>query len=166
MKTIKTIVLLSFISIFISCGENSKKHDNDTEHKHTESAEVNEKEHKDELKKEHHEVKEVLSLNKGSLWDANSETTSGINNMIGLMDSFTEKETVKSYNSLKGSLEKEFMSILTNCTMEGESHNQLHTYLVPMKDAFKGLESDDLTICKKSFENLNIRLAEYNTYFK
>ena len=155
MKTFKTILILSFISIFISCGENSKKKDTDSE-------EVTE--HKE--KQEHHEIKEVLSLNEGSLWDANVETTAGVQNMMALMDSFTEKETVKSYNSLKGSLEKEFMSILTNCTMEGESHNQLHTYLVPMKDAFKGLASDDLTVCKESFDKLNNRLGEYKTYFK
>lgn len=162
MKTIKTILILSFISVFISCGENSKKKDTDKNHKHIDSEEV--KSQKEE--QEHHEIKEVLSLNNGNLWDANVETTAGIRNMATLMDSFTEKENVKSYNKLKGNLEKEFMSILTNCSMEGESHNQLHTYLVPMKDTFKGLASDDLAVCKENFEKLNNRLGEYKTYFK
>jgi len=162
MKTSKTIVLFIIISLFISCGENAKKKGSGADHKHIESKEVKE----NVEKKEHHVEKAVLSLNEGSLWNANLETTSGINSMTTLMESFTEKETVKSYNTLKGNLEKEFMSILTNCTMEGESHNQLHTYLVPMKDAFKGLGSDDLAVCKESFENLNKRLGEYTSYFK
>lgn len=163
MKNLKILLTSLIIAVFIiSCGENSKKKDTDENHKHTDSEEVTT--HSEE--QEHYEAKAVLSLNEGSLWDANKETTSGINNMIILMDSFAGKEDIKLYNRLKGSLEQEFMSILTNCTMEGESHNQLHTYLVPMKDAFKGLASDDLTICKESFENLNKRLAEYKTYFK
>lgn len=150
-KTIKTVLLLALTVIFISCEKHAEKKHQDSE---TEQA-----------KDLHQKEKSNLKLDNGKLWSANAETTQGINNMIMLMNEFSEKENLEAYTTLKQNLEKEFSAIITNCTMSGEAHDQLHTYLVPLKDLFNGLGSSDLNTCKTNFDKLNNYLAGYSTYF-
>ncbi|MDP2089684.1 MAG: hypothetical protein Q8J84_09825 [Flavobacteriaceae bacterium] len=151
-KTIKTVLLLVIPVITISCGKHSDKKHRDSETEQT---------------KDHHQKNEdTLKLDNGKLWSANAETTEGINNMITLMNRFSEKENLKAYTTLKQGLEKEFGTIITKCTMTGEAHNQLHTYLIPMKELFNGLGSSDLNTCKTNFDKLNSYLTEYSTYFE
>jgi hypothetical protein len=38
--------------------------------------------------------------------------------------------------------------------MRGESHNQLHHYLLPMKAQFEILSSDDLLASKEAYQDL------------
>ena len=155
MKTIRIVLALLITASFISCEQSNKK-ETDSKHEETKSEEAT----------EHHVAETVLSLDNGKLWEANVETTNGIENMINLMASFSDKENVESYTTLKEGLEKEFGEIITNCSMTGEPHNQLHNYLVPIVETFKGLASDDLAICKENFENLNKHLSKYDAYFK
>lgn len=112
-----------------------------------------------------HKVSDV-TLNNGSKWEANPETTTGIDNMIQLMNAFTQSEDSGSYLELESNLSNEFSLIFKNCTMKGEAHNQLHNYLFPMKDLFEGLKSSDLNAQKENFKNLNAHLAMYSTYFE
>lgn len=151
-KIIKIFLAFLTLIFFISCGKHSEKKQGQQEVEKT-------VEHK-------HENKSLISLNNGDLWSANIETTQGINNMKNLMSLLSEKESVKEYALLKNNLEKEFGAILTECTMEGESHKQLHNYLVPMKEMFEGLDSSDLNTCKENFNKLNNYLTEYTKYFE
>jgi hypothetical protein len=150
-KVFQLIFTVAVFTVAISCGEKNEKKQVNSE--------------KEEVKSEN-DNSTVLQLNNGNLWSANTETTQGINNMISLMNSFTEKESLEGYNLLKQNLEKEFGTIITECTMTGESHNQLHNFLIPIKDLFNGLESSDITICKANFNSLNKHLETYSTYFK
>ena len=107
-----------------------------------------------------------LELNNNALWKANTETTDGIFGMIGLMDSFSDKENVSAYNELAGSLNKEFNGIFKNCTMTGAAHDQLHNYLLPLKEIMEGLRSSELNICKASFADLEHHLGLYFEFFE
>ncbi len=151
-KIIKIFVLLIFTLLLTTCGDKSEKNHEPSETKQTE-----EHEHGSEL---------TVKLNDGKLWKANPETTTGINNMIRIMDSFSDKETVDAYAKLNDSLKAEFSSILTKCTMDGAAHDQLHNYLVQMKDLFDSLGSSDLNTCKASFDKLKKHLTEYSNYFE
>ncbi len=152
MKKINLLILLiTVVTVAISCDEKTEK---------------KQEQQKTEELKDAHESDAILQLNNGNLWLANSETTEGINNMITLMNAFSDKENTEGYSTLKQSLEKEFGTIITKCTMKGEPHNQLHNFLIPMKSLFKGLESSELTICKESYSTLNKHLLEYSNYFK
>lgn len=154
-KLLLTIVIISVITI--SCGETVKK-------KQEEHNSVK----KETVKKtvDNHEKGSEIQLNDGKLWSANYETTRGILNMQQLLNTFSGEESLEAYATLKSNLEKEFGTIITECTMEGESHNQLHNFLVPMKDLFNNLGSSDLTTCKKSFKALEKHLASYSSYFE
>ncbi len=156
MKIIKNpfnlILVFIAITLLISCGKQKEEN-----HEHSQSEKTEEHQHKEENN---------LILNSGELWIANMETTQGIDNMIALMSSFSDKESVEAYAKLKINLDKEFGSILKKCTMKGESHDQLHNFLVPMQEMFEGLASSDLKICKDSYDTLNDHLKEYPKYFK
>ena len=109
---------------------------------------------------------EGISLNSTKLWQANLETTDGVKKMQRIMHSFSDKENVVAYASLKEELEVEFTIIFQKCTMKGEAHNQLHNFLKPMIAIFKGLESGNLKSCKVNFKTMENRLAGYTNYFE
>ncbi|MFT5915708.1 MAG: hypothetical protein ACJAWV_001321 [Flammeovirgaceae bacterium] len=152
MKIKHYILLFALISATISCESDKKKTQEDIKKVETKEISTHEE--------------EQVKLNNGERWLANAETTEGINNMIELMNSFTEKENVESYKVLVDSLNSEFNMIFKKCTMKGEAHNQLHNYLVPMKLKFTKMPSADLNECKTSFEDLNKHLAVYEEYFQ
>lgn len=149
-KLIKlSLGLLAIGLVFVGCGNPKQKKES---HSKTEEVET-------------HEKGTPIQLYNGNLWIANPETSTGIKNMIALMQTFSDTESASAYATLKDSLEVQFKSILTQCTMTGEAHNQLHNYLLPMKDLFKELGSSDLNTCKKSFNTLNKHLKQYANYF-
>jgi len=153
-KLLLTTAIIAAITI--SCGETTKK-----------KQEEHNSEKKETVKTvDNHENGGEIQLNDGKLWLANYETTRGILNMQKLLNTFSGGESLEAYATLKSNLEKEFGTIITECTMKGESHNQLHNFLVPLKGLFNDLGSSDLATCKKSFETLNKHLAAYSTYFE
>jgi uncharacterized protein YxeA len=81
-----------------------------------------------------------LQLDNGTKWKANSETTQGINSMITMIDRFNESGDNGEYSNLKADLESEYKLIFKNCTMTGAAHDQLHSYLMPLKDIIDQLE--------------------------
>ena len=143
MKHLKIVLLLILISVS-SCNQTKSK----------------------DVITEKLEWMQEMHLEDGKLWEANSETTDGIKKMQQIMNSFSDKESIIAYASLKTSLETEFTNIFQKCTMKGESHNQLHSYLKPMIEIFEGLESSDLNICKESFKTMENHLENYSNYFE
>ncbi|WP_111707646.1 hypothetical protein [Lutibacter citreus] len=119
-----------------------------------------------QTEEQQHNNAEELQLNNGNLWEANSETTEGINAMLQLMSDFSEVENPEAYEMLKQNLETQFKTIVQKCTMTGEAHNQLHVFLVPMKGLFNGLTASDLKNSKAHFNKLNTHLKTYKTYFE
>lgn len=119
-----------------------------------------------QTEEETHESDAVLKLNNGDLWMANAETTEGIQKMSQLVANFTDTENMEAYPELKTKLEAEFGTIISKCTMTGEAHDQLHTYLLPMRPLFKDLVAEDLATRKASLEKLTKHLSEYSAYFK
>lgn len=109
---------------------------------------------------------EGVRLDNTKLWQTNIETTQGIKKMQQIMHSFSDRNNVVAYASLKSELETEFTTIFQKCTMKGEAHNQLHNYLKPMMPIFEGLESTNLATCKANFKAMEKHLAGYANYFK
>lgn len=96
----------------------------------------------------------------GNRWIANPETTAGIANMSAILNAFDPASG--NADTLKASLEEEFGLIFERCTMEGEAHEQLHNYLIPIHHAlreFDGTAADDR-------EAMAAHLATYTTYFQ
>lgn len=94
--------------------------------------------------------------------DANQETTDGVKSMVLLTDSFD----LQHYTKYKAKLEKQCGLIFKNCTMTGDAHNQLHNFLLPLRDNFEGLASRNTKEASNAFNNIKIQLKFYNQLFK
>lgn len=158
-KSIKTLLILLIATYAISCGNNTEINNDHEGHDH--EAEKAEPKHE-----EHVDSDFTLDLNDGNPWSANIETTVGIGNMVVLMDSFSDTESVEAYSILSNHLTETLNTILKECTMEGEAHNHLHTYLFPMFDMIEGIGSSELVTCKVNYNELKQQLAEYPNYFE
>ena len=58
-----------------------------------------------------------VQLNHGNRWSANPETTTGVETMISIMNSFEKKEDINAYKKLSEELKIEFSTIFRKCTM-------------------------------------------------
>lgn len=154
--TISKLLVVGLVGFTMSCSNNAGEpdaHDHDAHEHDTPSAD----------KADDHYSN--LALNDGELWDANAETSSGIHNMSMLMDEFYQWDNPEKFNELAVSIQGEFSTIIQECTMKGESHNQLHKFLIPIKKHMEGLQSGEVKKCKSSFDQLKEHLSLYDKYF-
>jgi len=165
-KPIKLILGIAAVLLFaVSCDSKTGKIHNDSEAQQTDEHQQEESATQ-QINKDEQAGKEDLELNNGNSWEANLETTEGIDNMKLLIKSFSERDNMNAYPRVKENLEKEFGTIIAKCTMTGEAHDQLHKYLVPMKELFDDLAASDLEIRKASLNSINTHLEAYTKYFK
>ena len=108
----------------------------------------------------------AVELNNGQKWQANPETTKGIQNMHVLIKNFTRSNDLTAYHRLQSDLQEEFTSIFQQCTMTGEAHNQLHNYLIPLNKSIKKLESSNLDTCDLGIRRLEYILPQYKRFFE
>jgi outer membrane lipopolysaccharide assembly protein LptE/RlpB len=101
-----------------------------------------------------------VTLDNGKLWIANPETTEGIHNLQKII---SERGKEATGSVIKEALENEFQMIFEKCTMEGEAHEQLHNYLLPLKMKLNKLDGTNDAEVLKDIENY---LKEYPKYFK
>ena len=144
------LLLLAIATLHSSCGEHT--HDAATHDDHTTVAAVS-------TPATEHVALPTVTLDNGQRWKANPETTSGIANMVAILGAYdpaTGDPTV-----LKDALEAEFGLIFERCTMEGEAHNQLHNYLLPIHQALRDFEGSDAQRAA-----LGAQLAAYGNYFE
>jgi hypothetical protein len=100
-----------------------------------------------------------LRLDDGRKWQADSSTNHGIGKMRETVEDFTSESDVEA---LKPVLEQQFNHILKGCTMQGEAHNQLHRYLVPLKLRIEKLDNGNKA---GALPELKAYLAAYRDYF-
>lgn len=143
MKTISTIIISALLLFTYGC----------TTEKHNDENSEQEVEHTTD------EVSPV-QLDNGNKWMANVETTQGIEKMTQLVN--TAMGSVSS-SSLKENLLSEFNDVLKKCTMKGESHEQLHHYLLPLKADIEKLSEAP---SKEELENIKAYLETYTNYFE
>lgn len=132
----KKLLIFSFAILFAACqptGENGHNHES-----HDHGGHVDEN--------------SSVALNNGQRWEANPETNEGIKNMINLVADFDQQNG--DYEALQSNLQSEFRDIFKKCTMTGEAHDQLHNYLLPLKERLE----------KVSPENIKGILSYLHTY--
>jgi len=125
-----------------------------------------EKQKTSEASETHDSITKAVTLNNGEKWKANPETNTGIANMKAMVYNFGGNESIDAYKNLKAGLEKEFNTIIEKCSMNGEAHEQLHNYLLPMQAMFDSLNSNKIETCKTGFAQIKDHLAEYSEYFE
>lgn len=113
------------------------------------------------------EVKNELGLNNGIKWQANIETTNGIAKMKEIAAKEVADGRLSHYAAMGESLNIELANIFSACNMKGEEHDQLHLYILPLKDLCEQLEfvatEDEALILQK---NILKQLNKYQDYFE
>jgi hypothetical protein len=132
------VVVMMAGLFFTACTKHSDRKQDDNIHQHDDATPV--------------------KLNNGERWEANKETTEGINNMISLITTFQDQQS-EDYAMLKGNLQVEFQTIFQKCTMKGEAHDQLHNFLIPVKKELDELSAENLN-------ELNGYLKTYSNFFQ
>ncbi|MDO6597079.1 hypothetical protein Q4512_09135 [Oceanihabitans sp. 2_MG-2023] len=107
-----------------------------------------------------------LKLNHGKKWIVNLETQGGVVKMDAIIQKF-KAENSKDYNGLGKKLSTQVGYIIKNCSMVGESHDQLHVVLVPMLDVISNLkEAKNITEGAVYLEKLEALINDFFLYFK
>lgn len=154
MKFPLPATLLSVTLVLAGCG--TAAHDDPA------TAEPAQTDHTDKHAEEATGTEETptVTLDNGQRWKANPETTTGIANMAVTLRTFDA--ATGNADTLKGELLREFNLIFQRCTMQGEAHNQLHNYLIPMHHALDAFDARE----PRQRENMAAHLATYTTYFE
>lgn len=157
MKKFIFIPFLPFLILFTGCGESN------TKSKQPINAEMDTLQKKKEIenKGEEAETSGKLVLNNGVKWQANAATTEGIQKMQTMVNDYLNKNDTDN-NKLSENLEKELTIILQKCTMTGTAHEQLHSFLLPLKENMKKLKDSKQT---EKVKEIQTYLNTYNNYF-
>lgn len=157
MKQFKFLLPVMLLVLVACNNQESKQEEN---HDNNQKAEM--KAEQNENKDEHEETAGKVQLDNGKKWKANAETMTGINNMITLVQAGITGKTEPA--KLHDTLQVEFKTIFDKCTMTGESHNQLHNFLLPIKGQLEKLKpgNTDAEILKEMQEYL----LTFKNYFE
>jgi len=113
------------------------------------------------------EVSKALHLNNGKKWQANIETTNGIAKMKEITAKEVEDGRLSHFAAMGEKLNIELANIFSSFNMTGAEHDQLHLYILPLKDLCEQLEfvatEDEALILQK---NILKKLNSYSTYFE
>ena len=109
--------------------------------------------------------KEQMKLDHGKKWTANIETTKGVEKLQELLKNDTST-SVEEYHNLAKQLSGELSIILDKCTMKGASHDNLHTFLLPLLKKVDKLKEVN-SVEKGNIISSKIRehLQAYKKYF-
>ena len=164
-KTILTAAIIS--SFLIGCNETKNKEENA---RIVEATEVTHEHHGEEMAAEMHPLNNAwvneINLDNGNKWDANLETTQGVDKMLSLIKT-SDAKTVEDYHTLASKLNEDKNVVVKKCTMEGPSHDNLHVFLHPLIEKIEALGKVS-TVAEGSEVTASIKenLEAYYEYFK
>lgn len=148
-----TIILFLTSLLIFSCKENTVI-DNTGKH------------HEEESHEGHHHDDDPITLNNGQKWTVNEEMMVHVQNMERAINSFDSKNE-SDYKILAKDIDKNIDLLVSSCTMKGQSHDELHKWLVPfIKLSEEFSESKSEQEFAANLENIKASLVTFNTYFK
>ena len=156
MKKAAILGLVLLISI-LGCKETQKEETTTTEQTAIEQ--------KEDARGDQNNWMSQIQLDNGSKWKANIETTEGLNAMSSRIAE-DESNSIKHYKKLASALNDLKNNVIKECTMEGESHDNLHVFLVPLVNIIEALGEVN-SVHKGAVITKDIRehIEVYNNYF-
>lgn len=110
--------------------------------------------------------KEIINLDNDEKWLVNNEMKPYILESENILKDYEETKS-KDYRELAERLKEMNSGLIKNCTMEGESHDQLHKWLHPHMELIEKL--DKASSSKEANEiisQLKESFKTYKQYFK
>ncbi len=174
IKTVTMLAIFLVTSLFLSACE--KKQDVTKEKAKVEVKVEAPKEvvkvEKEHAHDHHHGHEETatpkLKLDGDKKWKANIETTQGVTKLSTISEAGMqmEKPSKEEIQKKAEELHTTFQNIFKECTMKGESHDQLHQLLVPVGAMLKKIKASDSASAAANFKELHEHLKVYPTYFE
>ena len=160
MKLTIIPVLIIFFGFAISCNSSH-------EHDSTQTQEV-EADHQDDHAQSNSEI--AISLNNGARWKSDESTFTGMKRLEMTIYNFNEdndEPSISDYNKLGVALANIDKDIISQCSMEGKDHDQLHILLAPMLANVDVIKNGDNKVkAKENIEALNKSLVQFFEHFE
>tara|TARA_R110002049_G_scaffold188124_5_gene356409 strand:+ start:5567 stop:5899 length:333 start_codon:yes stop_codon:yes gene_type:complete len=107
-----------------------------------------------------------IQLNNGTKWEANIETTEGVEQMQELLKSHTTT-SIEDYHQLASTLNDVKNKVVKECTMKGASHDNLHIWLYPLIEKVTELsETNNIEEASKTKQSIAENVDAYYKYFQ
>lgn len=147
----KTLFILFFTALFISCNQSSNQKDSDKGDSH-----------------DHHETTE-LTLNNGAKWQADTMTNLHLLRLKSIANQFKDdpNPAIEQYHILSSDVKEELNSLIKDCTLKGATDEALHKWMHPILSQILELKNtSDTSIAKPVFDSLDQRINIYFDYFE
>lgn len=142
MLKIKIAFLATVVLLIFSCNTKSKEE---------KTTEIKTEEHQ-------HSESETIQLNNGEKWKVDDNMMIHIRNMEKDVVHFDQEKST-NYSLLANKLKTNIDILISNCTMKGQAHDELHKWLVPyieLVDSFsKEKSANQFTEIQNSFKTFN-----------
>lgn len=143
-------LLIISILTFSACGNHHDQgpQNEQAEHEHSDPA------------------RDELTLNSGQKWKVNPEMKPPIEQAESALETYLHNKDT-NYHALADTLQAYNTALIQSCTMEGQSHEELHKWLYPHIDLIKELGSalslaESETITSKLVDSYNL----YHQHFQ
>lgn len=157
MKT-KASILFFVVLLIAGCSHSSGHEHQDDTHDHTSDTH---KHDQDDTK-----LEASLSLNNGSRWKVNETMMPFVTKMEKDIYGINP-ESVEDAKLLAETLQQRIDSLTSNCTMDGQAHEELHKWLLPHIELVKALsEANSLEASATIQEDLKQSMKTFEQYFE
>jgi major membrane immunogen (membrane-anchored lipoprotein) len=151
MHTIKiSFVLFTSIALLTNCETQSSEKSN--KHSNTEQTERHDAHQPEKAIQE-------LKLNDGKKWQVNAEMMVPVRKMENRIAQFNKNQGT-DYQKLAEEMKTDLDQLTSSCTMTGESHDQLHLWLLPHIELVDKLKD------KFGFEKIQKSMETFNRFFE
>lgn len=107
-----------------------------------------------------------IRLNAGEKWAVNAEMKPHILQGNEILQKYLNSNS-QEYHALAEQLEAQNMRLIESCTMKGESHDELHKWLLPHMKLIKDLgAATNLTDAKNIIPQLEASFKTYQEFFR
>lgn len=152
MKTIiYGMLMLATTLIAISCNNQSSTNNEAETHA---------------LHDDHQEDMSAITLNEGNKWVVNDEMKPYIQRAENHLNQYFESNST-DYKMLANNIKTENTGLIKSCTMDGQSHDELHKWLHPHMTLIEDLENaENLEEANDVLSQMKASFETYNQYFQ
>lgn len=127
---------------------------------------TDEAEHPSETEEHFHDNGESLSLNEGEKWMVNEEMKPFVTQGEEFVYDFSKSKD-EDYLSLANNLSEQNKQLISSCTMDGVSHDELHKWLHPHLELTKKLKNaQDIDEANHIVQLLLSSYKDYHKFFQ
>lgn len=163
MKKLLTGLCVIAIAVLQSCQSNTDQHETTADSMNHSAPGQNEHDHHGAVSGD-----ESLSLNNGQKWVADHSTVMHVAGLKTVADNFAANTnpTAADYSSAGKEMTDTLNTLISECSMAGPDHEELHMWLEPLMNSVKELQNaTSVEAGKTAMQDIVARLNLFDQYF-